>query len=67
MWVDAWKNPHYTVFAGARKGDISENWKNFRWLLEASIRSHLIDFLMGHLKSSTSLPPFKGNGPNFEF
>ena len=61
-------NPNYcTVMPGVRKCAISEIWRKFRQLVEAWIRAHLIDFLMGHLESASILPPFEAYGPNFRF
>ena len=57
----------YTVIPGVRKCAISEIWRKFRQLVEAWIRAHLIDFLMGHLESASILPPFEAYGPNFRF
>ena len=49
-------NYYYTVLPGARKGYISEILKKFRQLVETCKSSHLIDFLMGHLKLCSLLP-----------
>ena len=60
-------NYYSTVLPGARKGYISEILKKFRQLVETCKSSHLIDFLMGHLKLCSLLPPFEAYVHNFVF